>query len=275
MSTAIGSAFNTTVELFEEFKLLFAQYQFCTPNENHMNSLLTKMKAQVMMFSVMKTSLFPTPEPELVKELALSRDIFEHACLFCLKTKDILGFSRYFALLRPFYFDYRTKIDTSAREQLLLGLNLLHLLSQNKLAEFHTELECLPHEVLSSMYIKFPVELEQFMMEGSYNKVLQARTGVPSEWCNLFVDILSETVRNDIASCSEKSYKKLPVSVAKEFLYLPEETNFLRYVEEHHWFVEDGYVVFNKVDTTKVTEVPAMRQIRETLSYAKELERIV
>ena len=41
------------------------------------------------------------------------------------------------------------------------------------MAEFHTELERLPaKEVQNNVYIKHPVSLEQYIMEGSYNKVL-------------------------------------------------------------------------------------------------------
>ena len=40
------------------------------------------------------------------------------------------------------------------------------------MAEFHTELERLPSkEVQENVYIKHPVSLEQYIMEGSYNKV--------------------------------------------------------------------------------------------------------
>ena len=43
------------------------------------------------------------------------------------------------------------------------------------MAEFHTELERLPaKEVQSNVYIKHPVSLEQYIMEGSYNKVLMS-----------------------------------------------------------------------------------------------------
>ena len=48
-------------------------------------------------------------------------------------------------------------------------------LSQNRVAEFHTELERLPaKEVQNNVYIKHPVSLEQYIMEGSYNKVLMS-----------------------------------------------------------------------------------------------------
>lgn len=44
----------------------------------------------------------------------------------------------------------------------LLGLNLLFLLSQNRVAEFHTELERLPaKDIQTNVYIKHPVSLEQ------------------------------------------------------------------------------------------------------------------
>lgn len=50
----------------------------------------------------------------------------------------------------------------SAYKHQLLGLNLLFLLSQNRVAEFHTELERLPaKDIQTNVYIKHPVSLEQ------------------------------------------------------------------------------------------------------------------
>ncbi len=78
----------------------------------------------------------------------------------------------------------------------LLGLNLLCLLSQNRVAEFHTELERLPHkEILNNVYLKHPVNLEQYIMEGSYNKVILAKGNVPAESFKFFMEILLDTVR--------------------------------------------------------------------------------
>lgn len=54
-----------------------------------------------------------------------------------------------------------------------MGLNLLFLLSQNRVAEFNTELELLPCNIIeTNIYIKHPVAVEQYFMEGSYNKVM-------------------------------------------------------------------------------------------------------
>lgn len=56
----------------------------------------------------------------------------------------------------------REELPESAYKHQLLGLNLLFLLSQNRVAEFHTELERLPaRDIQSNVYIKHPVSLEQ------------------------------------------------------------------------------------------------------------------
>ena len=62
----------------------------------------------------------------------------------------------------------------------------------------------LPSSELSNVYIKHPVSLEQYIMEGSYNKVLSLKGNVPAESYNFFFDILLNTVREEIASCLEK-----------------------------------------------------------------------
>ena len=46
---------------------------------------------------------------------------------------------------------------------------------QNRIAEFHTELELLSATALENPCIKHAVELEQSFMEGAYNRVLSDR----------------------------------------------------------------------------------------------------
>jgi 26S proteasome regulatory subunit N12 len=78
----------------------------------------------------------------------------------------------------------------------LLGLNLLCLLAKNRLSEFHTELELLsPKDIQTNIYIKHPVSLEQYLMEGSYNKVFLSKGNVPAPSYNYFIDILLRTIR--------------------------------------------------------------------------------
>lgn len=54
----------------------------------------------------------------------------------------------------------------------ILGLYLLYLLSYNKISEYHTEIELIPIEEQSNVYISVPISLEQYFVEGSYNKIL-------------------------------------------------------------------------------------------------------
>ena len=67
---------------------------------------------------------------------------------------------------------FRSELPESAYMHELVGCHLLCLLSQNKLAQFHSELEMISiGDLLNNIYIRHPVSIEQYLMEGSYNKV--------------------------------------------------------------------------------------------------------
>ena len=78
------------------------------------------------------------------------------------------------------------------------GLNLIRLLTQNRIADFHTTLESLPlpaDSLASNPYISHPINLERWLMEGSYSKVWNAREEAPAEEYKFFVDSLMGTIR--------------------------------------------------------------------------------
>lgn len=120
----------------------------------------------------------------------------------------------------------------------MTGLNLLRLLVQNRIAEFHTELELLPQQVVTrphcqsnrwpsqqlrstehdqsqvhsvrlvvvaeslvptqaqkEPYVREVIQIEQWLMEGAYNKVLAARQDLPAPQFAHFIDLLATTVR--------------------------------------------------------------------------------
>lgn len=106
------------------------------------------------------------------QELLLARDVLEIGVQWSIAANDIPCFERYMSQLKCYYFDYKSQLTESPFKYQLLGLNLLFLLSQNRVAEFHTELELLPAEhIQNDVYIKHPLSIEQYLMEGSYNKV--------------------------------------------------------------------------------------------------------
>ena len=89
-------------------------------------------------------------------------------------------------------------LPPSPREFPIRGLNLIRLLTQNRIAEFHTTLESLPlpaDSLTSNPYISHPINLERWLMEGSYSKVWNAREEAPAEEYKFFVDSLMGTIR--------------------------------------------------------------------------------
>lgn len=82
----------------------------------------------------------------------------------------------------------------------------------------------LPQEIIqTNEFIRHPLALEQYLMEGSYNKIFLAKGNVPSESYNVFMDILLETVRVEIATCLESSYDKISIKEALRRLNLKTE----------------------------------------------------
>jgi 26S proteasome regulatory subunit N12 len=125
----------------------------------------------------------------------------EIGALLSIRTQDIPSFERYMAQLKAFYREIkyftliRDLIPESPRMYMLLGLNLLKLLAEVKYSEFHTELESIGSKNLKNIYINHPVSIEQALMEGSYNKIWNARQDVPAKEYAFFMDILMQTIR--------------------------------------------------------------------------------
>ncbi len=165
--------------------------------------LLPRMKVLLLNLSFLPMG------PVDSKELMLARNTLEIGALWSIEVKNIPSFQRYVAQVKSYYFDYGSQLPDSAYKYHILGLNLLSLLAQNRLAEFHTEMELLSVDELKNIYIKHPVSLEQFLMEGSFHKVFISKGNVPAQNYNYFIDILIDTIREEIASCAEKAYAQV------------------------------------------------------------------
>ncbi|KAK1285029.1 26S proteasome non-ATPase regulatory subunit RPN12A [Acorus calamus] len=115
-------------------------------------------------------------------------------------------------------------------------------------------------------------------MEGAYNRVLSARQSVPHDTYVYFMDLLAKTVRDEIAGCSEKAYEYLSIADAKQILMFSSVKELSDYIAEEHpkWKITNGCVFFQEAkDSAPCKEIPSLQLINQTLSYAKELERIV
>ncbi|WAR18510.1 PSMD8-like protein [Mya arenaria] len=171
----------------------------------------------------------------------------------------------------------KDNLPESTYKYQLLGLNLLCLLAQNRVAEFHTELELLPvKELQNNIYIKHPVSMEQYLMEGSYNKVFLARGNVPADNYNFFIDILLNTIRNEIAGCIEKAYEKIALNEAARMLFYDSVKQMKEYAQQRKWDLKtDGFFYFAQEEKDTDDVIPAKTLAEQTIMYARELEMIV
>eukprot|EP00803_Ostreobium_quekettii_P008144 evm.model.scf_818.9 EVM.evm.TU.scf_818.9 scf_818:56296-59538(-) len=166
------------------------------------------------------------------QENALARDVLEHAVLLSIKLEDEEAFERNFLQLQTYYTDQRELLPPSKNEYMIVGLNLVRLLVQNCTAEFHTELEMIAPKVQQQdVYIKHAIQLEQWLMEGAYNKVLRCKQNL-TEYYSYFLDQLVTTMRDEIAGCCEKAYTQLKVSDAKDLMMFKSDKEVLAFAKE-------------------------------------------
>ncbi|TFK43372.1 SAC3/GANP/Nin1/mts3/eIF-3 p25 family-domain-containing protein [Crucibulum laeve] len=220
------------------------------------------------------------PQGDLnLTDLAVARDILEIGAFWSIRTRDVPSFDRYFSQLQTFYTDYASSLPPSKREFPIRGLNLIRLLTQNRIADFHTTLESLPlpaDAIADNPYISHPVNLERWLMEGSYSKVWNAREEAPAEEYKFFVDSLMGTIRNEIASCEEAAYESLPLKDAATLLFFTNQSELLKFAQERGWQVNlsASTITFARKGEEKI-EIPKQKLIAASLAYARELEQIV
>jgi 26S proteasome regulatory subunit N12 len=160
------------------------------------SSLLSKAKITLLKLNAL------TPTPKTPKTVLLTaREVYEAGAIISIKNRDPDAFTRYVHQLQPFY-DLPSDVlpaEKSERSR-ITGLYLLLLLTKGDYAAFHTELEGLEAgagfdgnggDVEADRYISYPVKLERWLMEGSYDQVWKAMASreVPSEEYGVFSEV--------------------------------------------------------------------------------------
>jgi len=138
-----------------------------------------------------------TPQPNTpTSVLLLARDVFETGALLSIRAKDTDSFTRFVHQLTPFYELPAERLPGSKSERSkITGLYLLLLLTQGNYGGFHTELEGLElrteGKVEDDRYLGYPIKLERWLMEGSYDLVWKAMASreVPSEEYGVFSEV--------------------------------------------------------------------------------------
>jgi 26S proteasome regulatory subunit N12 len=198
----------------------------------------------------------------------------ESATILSIFSEDMNAFERHITQLKAYYDDE----SNSALQYPIMGTRLLQLLVENRMAEFHNELELIPEKARHDMNIQFAIHLEQYLMEGSYNKVLEARTKVPNVFFSFFIAQLLQTVRENIADCAEVAYPCLELIDAQKMLLFDTLGEFNAYIQakKTEWIVKDGAIWFKLPEKSLgAVDIPSLKLVGETLSYATELDRIV
>jgi 26S proteasome regulatory subunit N12 len=222
-----------------------------------------------------------------LQEWMLARETLEHACLLSVRRKDMAELELYFQQLRVYYVDMVDPAFTpSTLQYMILGLNLLRLLVQSRTAEFHTELQRIPHQEHGNMYIRFAIMLERYLMEGSYNRLLHVRSQAPSNEYLHIVELLESTVRSEAAACIPTSYPSLSTGDAQKMLMLASPAEALAFGRKCGWQLNaDGtqFVFARSMEEQVVaasagsakSELPMMEMLKNHIQFADQLQRVV
>ena len=162
-------------------------------------------------------ALIPAPNTP-PRHLSLARQVLETGACLSISLKDPNACTRYVQQLAPFYDlpDSSFEPPGPGQRKKVTGLYLLLLLTKGDYAGFHCVLEGLegelggrdgdgrgerskttssaaaPTPLEEDRFIGYPVKLERWLMEGSYDRVWKATSGkesVPSEEFGVFSEV--------------------------------------------------------------------------------------
>jgi 26S proteasome regulatory subunit N12 len=179
-------------------------------------ALLSELKDIIIGFDALPPLGVESPSAQ--QERVLARRVYENAVLLAVREGDTDGFQRYVSSLRPYYSGYGPEISESELKNEIIGLNLLFLIVENRMADFHSELELLSESMQQQPSVAFCAKLDQLLMVGSYDQVMSAAAHPPCESYSFFLVKLLRTVRTNIGECAAASYRTLTVAAASEML---------------------------------------------------------
>ena len=82
-------------------------------------------------------------------------------------------------------------------------------------------------------------------------------------------------MREEICACSEEAYESLTVQEAMKIMRFDSKQALLAYAKESQWVVHQDRIVFKSEKASDNVELNSMELIKNTLHYAREIERIV
>lgn len=263
--------------LYKQFESIVQQQQLQLQQQstiNDGNNILSKLKLLLIKCNA---------QPPFIQQQQVNQDllnigvsIYEQAIIYTLKTYNFNDFNRYINIIKTYYYDY--SINTNDKT-LIMSLYLLYLLTDNQIEQFYIELELIQkyyikyNELINNKLIYYTIELEQYLMDGSYNKILN--TQPPNPLFNILIDKLKYTVTQRIADGIEIAYNSINVNELKKLLLINDDKLFNNIVNDRQWNIQGSNVVFNSDSIASKYSIPSYDTIKYTLTYANELEKIV
>lgn len=242
---------------------------------------------------LLRNNLF---EPNIEQDadiMILARDCLEAGALGKIRSNDIQAFSRYALQLKPFYS--ASFLPESENKYKIIGLQMLLLLAENRLADFHAFIErLLEKSNMENTYINWTISLESAIMEGSFDRVRNILKQPPCEEYAAFIPIVFTMVREEIADCIECAYKNLPIESCAALLFLDDPSELQSAIASRDWKVREEIIYFdvqnNYENSLKFTAQDKLYEldsendsrisgssliIKNILRYAQEMEQIV
>lgn len=199
----------------------------------------------------------------------VNRRGYELACLNDIRQNDLDAFQRHFSRVKQ--YSTNTTFTTEGKRSIqVCAVHLMLLLSENRLADFHTHLETMPSSLLDNEHIRYVLHVERSLMTGAYSQVLKAKA--PDGYGN-FLERLYKTVREDIASCLEASYEYISLEGAKNLLMVDSLKEVDGIATERGWEIVNEAIHF-KADG-RLLDVVNEERIGQHLTYTDMIEAIV
>ena len=137
------------------------------------------------------------------------------------------------------------------------------------------------------MHTQDVIQLERFLTEGRYLKMLTARKKAPSHHYVPLMEMLLETIRREVFTCAGKAYETLSVEGARKLLMYEKTADLLSFVEAEkkkrtekdeasaaaRWALRGDTFHFQDAEQREDT-LPFNEIIQNQLHYSHELQRI-
>lgn len=252
-----------------------------------------KPNASVETVGAMLDKLLPTIPPIKLMDVKTANitELLEVCCYHAAYSFNGSRFEQYFSLLLANHYQPQSPSHFESMLQrpralpligtisfITLGMQLLNLLVSNRTNQYHLLLCKLPPAVLlSSVHLRFVLQLEESLREGTFHRILAAKAHVPAPEYAWFVEGLLERIRTEIIQCLKSAYDTLSVQEAIDALLLNKDEGramLMSICQLNQWSIHGDVVHINTI-AKHSEEFAAHAILSHNLTYAKQLESIL